>query len=78
MVKIVLNVFGALVLTGFFGLFIGGLVDSDGAEFVNPIYLKKRFHINWFGAYMLALIFNVIAVSWVICYWVYKICTINA
>ena len=78
MVEIVLTVFGVLVITGLIGLFIGGLVDTDGAEFVNPIYLKKKFRINWFGASMLALIFNVIAVPWAICYWVYKICTIGA
>lgn len=73
----ILNITLTLFLTTFIGDLIMLFMKTDGAEFVNPFYLKKRFRVNWFGAFMLALLFNVIAAPWAICYWVYKICTVG-
>ena len=56
---------------------IGAAMDTDSMEFVNPIYLYNRFKVNWFGAILMFLFFNVLTLPFAICYWVYKLCTVG-
>lgn len=50
---------------------------SDGWEFVNPIHVYKYNKVNWFGAIIVALIYNVLCPIGSVCYWFYKLCTIG-
>lgn len=52
-------------------------IDSDGIEFVNPVFLYKRYKVNWFGAFFLAIIFNLLIFPFAIIYWIYKLCTVG-
>lgn len=56
---------------------IGSSCNSDGLEFNNPAWLYKRFRVNWFGAVMMALAFNILTLPLSICYWFYKLCTVG-
>jgi hypothetical protein len=56
---------------------LGFAIDSCGFEFVNPIFLYNRFKVNWFGAFFLAIIFNLLTFPFAIVYWIYKICTVG-
>lgn len=54
----------------------GGAIDmADGWEFVNPIHVHKYNNVNWFGAFIVALIYGVLCPIGAVCYWVYKLCT---
>jgi hypothetical protein len=56
---------------------LGYITDSEGIEFVNPSVLYSRFKINWFGAYFLAIVFNILDLPLAIAYWFYKLCTVG-
>jgi hypothetical protein len=56
---------------------LGCIFESDGIEFVNPIFLYMKLKINWFGAFFLAIIFNLLTLPFAIIYWIYKICTVG-
>ena len=76
-----------LVIWSAFGLFIipmchmadlGGVFDNtDGFEYVNPIYIYKYNHVNWFGAIVVAIIYSAICPLGTIGYWCYKLCTVG-
>ena len=61
----------------FFVAAIGDSLKAKGLEFVNPVWLYKRFRVNWFGAFFLALLFSLLTVPYAICYWFYKLCTVG-
>lgn len=50
---------------------------SHGFEFVNPAWLHKRIRVNWFGAVLLAIIFNILVLPDAVLYWIYKLCTVG-
>ena len=62
-----------------FALFIILLLCLEGANFsyVNPKVIYNNIKVNWFGAYFLAVILNIIFPVISILYWIYKICTIG-
>ena len=55
----------------------GALDMADGWEFVNPIHIYKYNHVNWFGAIIVALIYNALCPICSVCYWFYKLCTVG-
>lgn len=53
-------------------------VDNDiGCSFVNPKALYKHIKVNWFGAWFLAIIANILLPAIAIPYWIYKVCTVG-
>lgn len=57
---------------------LGGVFDkTDGFEYVNPIYIYKYNHVNWFGAIVVAIIYSFICPLGTIGYWCYKLCTVG-
>jgi hypothetical protein len=63
------------------GALILGYTSKVGSEIelqrVNPLYTYKRYHVNWFGAAVVALIFNCVCPVLSFCYWFYKLCTVG-
>lgn len=54
------------------------LKQTDGWELCNPYWVHVyHFSVNWFGAILLALIFNALCPLGAAGYWVYKLCTIG-
>ena len=59
--------------------FIGitSAADSINPSFVNPIVIYNNINVNWFGAWLLAIVSNVALPAIAIPYWIYKICTVG-
>jgi hypothetical protein len=55
----------------------GAIYMADGWEFVNPIHVYKYNKVNWFGAIVVATIYNAFCPIGAVCYWCYKICTVG-
>lgn len=55
----------------------GAFSMAEGWEFVNPIHIYKYNKVNWFGAIIVALIYNALCPIGSICYWFYKLCTVG-
>lgn len=55
----------------------GAISMADGWEFVNPIHVHKYNKVNWFGAIVVAAIYNAFCPIGSVCYWCYKICTVG-
>lgn len=51
------------------------ITESDGAEFLNPIWLHSSFRLNWFGVFVIAILLNLGTPIVAFCYWFYKACT---
>ena len=66
-----------LLLFGVITCLIGGFTDSDGLEFVNPCWLYRKYKINWFGAGLIAIIFNILTFPFALIYWLYKLCIVG-
>ena len=57
-----------------FGFLLANIfVDSEGFEYVNPIWIYKRFRVNYFGAAVCCTFFNLLSPIVSICYWFYKL-----
>lgn len=69
-----INIIALFVL---FLMFIDGTNDSANFSFVNPIVIYNHIKVNWFGTWLLAIVFNVLFPAIAIPYWIYKICTIG-
>ena len=52
-------------------------MDSIGFEYVNPCWIYRHYHVNYFGAALLFIVFNLLCPIVSFCYWFYKICTIG-
>ena len=52
-------------------LFIGNF------NFFNPFVIYKKRKVNWFGALLIAIIFNIMFPFVALLYWIYKICTVG-
>lgn len=53
----------------------GAIAQSNGLEFVNPLFVYKHNRVNWFGAIVVALAYGLICPVATIGYWFYKLCT---
>ena len=72
------NVFGAAILIFAHGSNTTGVLNnSDGWEFVNPFVVHKYNKVNWFGAFVVALIYNALCPVGAVSYWMYKLCTVG-
>lgn len=64
---------GGLIILG-----IGGTCDKfDDFSFMNPIKIYKTYRVNYFGAALICIIYNLLCPIGSIGYWFYKICTIG-
>ena len=52
-------------------------MDSTGFEYVNPCWIYRHYHVNYFGAALLFIVFNLLCPIASFCYWFYKICTVG-
>ena len=52
-------------------------INSEGFEYVNPVWIYKRYRVNYFGAAVLCILYNLICPIGSICYWIYKLCTVG-
>ena len=70
--------FGWAIINGV-ALFIILLFCIEGANFsfVNPKVIYNNIKVNWFGAWILAMIANISLPVVAIPYWIYKICTVG-
>ena len=66
-----------LLLDAMIVCLIGAFSNSEGVEFVNPTWLYKRYKVNWFGSIFIAILFNILCFPFSICYWFYKLCTVE-
>lgn len=53
------------------------MFDSTGFEYVNPCWIYRHYHVNYFGAALLFIVFNLLCPIASFCYWFYKICTVG-
>ena len=67
---IIMNIMAVLTLVATF-------TNNANPSFVNPIVIYNKIKINWFGALLLAIVFNVVLPVIAIPYWIYKICTVG-
>ena len=60
-------------------LFLILVLSTDGANFsfVNPIVIYDNIKVNWFGAWFLAIVLNILLPGVSIPYWIYKIFTVG-
>lgn len=70
--SIVWSLLGALFL-----VIVGVLDKFDDFSFVNPIKIYRTYHVNYFGAALICIIYNLLCPIGSICYWIYKICTVG-
>ena len=53
-----------------------GVVDKfDDFSFMNPIKIYKTYRVNYFGAALICIIYNLLCPIGSIGYWFYKLCT---
>ena len=73
------TLFTAWIVANILAIFILGIMSDDGANlsFVNPIVIYNNIRVNWFGAWLLAILCNVALPAVAIPYWIYKICTVG-
>ena len=55
----------------------GAIAQSEGLEFVNPVFVYKHNRVNWFGAIMVAFAYGLICPIATLIYWFYKLCTVG-
>lgn len=53
------------------------LPEGFGLSFLNPKVLYEAVKVNWFGAYFLGILFNLIFAPFAVFYWIYKLCTVG-
>lgn len=61
-------------------LFLLTLVSVNGDanfSFVNPVVIYDKIKVNWFGAWLLAVVCNICLPAIAIPYWIYKVCTVG-
>lgn len=74
----ILAILGLYTLFGFlFMMAISFITDSEGLEFVNPVWLYKKYKVNWFGAMALTIVITVFVFPYALAYWFYKLCTVG-
>ena len=67
------NVFGNVLCIA-----IANKSNADGWELCNPYWVYQyNKKVNWFGAILLALFYNLACPVGAICYWFYKLCTVG-
>ena len=67
------------IVINIMAFFVVAIISFDGANFsfVNPIVIYINIKVNWFGAIVLTVIFNILLPAISIPYWIYKIFTVG-
>lgn len=63
---------------GFLAAIIKGLLNDDDCpdfRFVNPVWIYRHYKVNYLGALLLSLLFNLICPFGSIYYWIKLACT---
>lgn len=55
----------------------GAIGQAIGWEFVNPCFVYKHNGVNWFGAALVALFYNMLCPLGALGYWFYKLCVVG-
>ena len=55
----------------------GALEHAPGWSFVNPWVIYHYNHVNWFGAFMVALWYTLLCPIGAVAYWFYRCCTVG-
>ncbi len=73
------TILGTWIAINAIALFILFVTFADGADFsfVNPKVIYNNIKVNWFGAWSLAIVCNILFPTVAIPYWIYKICTVG-
>ena len=73
------ELFALWIIVNIIAVIVLGATFMDGANpsFVNPIVIYNKIKVNWFGAWLLAIVCNVALPAIAIIYWIYKICTVG-
>ena len=50
---------------------------ADLFEWLNPIWIYRNYEVNFFGAIVVCVLYNLICPIGSICYWFYKLCTVG-
>ena len=58
-----------------FLLVFGVFEDFNDFSFMNPIKIYKTYHVNYLGAALICIIYNLLCPIGSIGYWFYKLCT---
>jgi hypothetical protein len=53
------------------------LDQADLLEWLNPIWIYYNYKVNFFGAVVICVLYNLICPIVSICYWFYKLCTVG-
>ena len=59
-----------------FLLVFGVFEDFNDFSFMNPIEIYRTYRVNYFGAVLICIIYNLLCPIGSIGYWIYKICTV--
>ena len=52
-------------------------ISGTNFSFVNPIVIYNKIKVNWFGAWTLSIMVNILLPIIAIPYWIYKIFTVG-
>ena len=70
-------IFGWQVLGGIICMAIAARIDTDGWELANPYWCYKLTRLNFFGTFVVCLLYNALCPIASICYWIYWLCTVG-
>lgn len=72
--------FDIWIITNITAPVILALIAAEGCgnfSFVNPVVIYNNIRVNWFGAWLLAVVCNICLPTVAIPYWIYKVCTVG-
>ena len=72
----ILIIWAVLNAAALFMLVMVGIEAVD-YSFFNPKGIYNNMKVNWFGAWLLAIVYNIILPTIAIPYWIYKLCTVG-
>ena len=61
------------IFSFFFFIAIG--CDTTLANYLNPFIVYEEEKVNWFGAWLISIICNIILAWLAVFYWIYVLCT---
>ena len=70
-------IFATMIYSTIYTIVLISITKSTGLEFVNPNFLYDTGKVMGFGAYFLAIIFNLLNPLLAFFYWMYKLCTVG-
>ena len=77
------NIIGLLIIWSVLGLIVFNIfgedtrIDDGKLDFLTPKWIYHNYEVNWFGAFCLTLLFNLMCPLMSIGFWFYKLCTVG-